>query len=191
MSSRRIRFALAIMLVLGLVATSIAVAAGRHHGGGGKGEKDSQFTAHLIGYNEVPSLNSAGQADLSLDVVTVGSTTTLTYELTYSGFSAPPAVAHVHVGQPGVSGGVSFYLCGGGTKPACPASGTKITGSVVATDILGPTAQGFAVGDINAVVAAIRAGFTYANIHTATFANGEIRGQLEQGHGHDGPDDVD
>jgi hypothetical protein len=99
-------------------------------------------------------------------------------------------VAHVHVGQPGVAGGVSFFFCGG-AKPACPSSASgpvTITGTVLPADILGPTAQGFAAGDLNSIVKAIKAGFTYANMHTSAFTGGEIRGQLEAGHGH-GHDD--
>jgi hypothetical protein len=178
MSSRKIRIALVIMLALSLVATSIAVAAGRDHGKKG----DAQFTAHLIGYNEVPSLNSPAHGDLTLAV----GDGRLTWSLTYAGFVNQPTVAHVHVGQPGVSGGVSFFFCGG-TKPACPSSASgpvTITGTTLPADIIGPTAQGFAAGDLNSVVKAIQAGFTYANMHTSAFPGGEIRGQLESGHGH-------
>lgn len=178
MGSRKIRVALLSVLVLSLVATSIAVAAGRDHGKNGKG----QFVAHLIGYNEVPSLNSPAHADLNLAV----GDNQLTWKLTYAGFVNQPLVAHVHVGQPGVSGGVSFFFCGG-AKPACPSSASgpvTLTGTVVPADILGPTAQGFAVGDLNSIVKAIQAGFTYANMHTSVFPGGEIRGQLVPAHGH-------
>ena len=51
------------------------------------------------------------------------------------------------------------------------------------SDIHGPTAQGFAAGDLNSVVNAIEAGFTYANLQTSVFPAGEIRGQLEPGTG--------
>jgi CHRD domain-containing protein len=182
MSSRKIRIAFVIVLALSLVATSIAVAAGRDHGKKGNG----QFVAHLIGYNEVPSLNSPAHGDLTLAV----GDGKLTWSLTYAGFVNQPLVAHVHVGQPGVAGGVSFFFCGG-AKPACPSSASgpvTITGTVLPADILGPTAQGFAAGDLNSIVKAIKAGFTYANMHTSAFTGGEIRGQLEAGHGH-GHDD--
>ena len=102
-------------------------------------------------------------------------------------------MAHVHVGQPGVSGGVSFFFCGG-PKPPCPSSASgpvTISGTTTAADIMGPTAQGFAAGDLNSVVKAIEAGFTYANMHTNVFPAGEIRGQLVPSHGHDGGDDND
>src|SRR5262245_12121742 len=178
MSSRRIRVALAITALAGLAATSIAVAAGRHHGHGGNGKNETEFTAHLIGYNEVPATNSAGQADLKL---TVGNNQ-LTFELTYSGLSGAPAAAHVHVGQPGVNGGVSFFFCGGGGKPACPAGTSStpvtVTGTVAAADVQAVTAQGLPAGDLNAILGEIKAGFGYANVHTTNFPGGEIRGQV-------------
>ena len=86
------------------------------------------------------------------------------------------------------------FLCGGGGKPACPgaASGT-VTGTIVAADIQALPAQGIAAGEFNEVVAAVRAGVTYVNVHTSTYGNGEIRGQIGRGNGkadgHKGDDD--
>jgi len=176
--SRRLRFPLAISLVVALVAASAALAASRHHGHGKGG---NEFSAHLIGYNEVPAINTGGQADLTLAV----GNGQLTFSLTYSGLSGAPSAAHVHIGQPGVNGMVSFYFCGGGGKPACPAatSGT-ITGTVLPADVQAIPTQGFPGGDLNPVIAAIRAGVAYANMHTASFPGGEIRGQLQPGRGH-------
>jgi hypothetical protein len=181
MRSRKGRFALALLVVLSLVATSVALAATRDHGKRNGKNDNQQFTAHLIGLNEVPSLNSPAHGDLTL---TVGNGQ-LTWSLTYAGFVNQPFVAHVHVGQPGVSAGVAFFFCGG-TKPACPSSASgpvTITGTVLPADIVGPTAQGFAAGDLTSVVKAIEAGDTYANMHTSVYTGGEIRGQLEPGKG--------
>jgi hypothetical protein len=171
---------MAAMLVLGVAATAIAVAAGHGHDGF-KGNQE--FTAHLIGYNETPSLNSPAHADLTL---TIGNGQ-LTWSLTYADFVNQPTAAHVHIGQPGVMGGISFFFCGGGGRAACPSSASgpvTITGTTLPADILGPTAQGFATGDLTSVVKAIEAGFTYANMHTSVFPGGEIRGQLVPSHGH-------
>ena len=44
--------------------------------------------------------------------------------------------------------------------------------------MIGPTAQGIQPGEFDKLVAAIRAGVTYANIHNAIFMGGEIRGQI-------------
>jgi len=83
------------------------------------------------------------------------------FTLEYADLTGPPAAAHIHIGQPGVNGGVSVFFCGGGGKPACPASNSgTVTGSISAADVVGPLAQGFVVGDITPVIAALRAGFT-------------------------------
>jgi len=180
MSRRTLRLAVGFAVVAGLASASIAVAATRDHHNG-KGDAN-RFSAHLIGYNETPSLNSNGTGDMTLTITG----NQMTFDLKYSGLTGNPLFAHVHVGQPGVAGGVSFFLCGGGGKPSCPASTSgEVSGTVAAADVLGPTAQGFAIGDFASVVKAIRAGFTYANMHTPTFPAGEIRGQLVAGHGDD------
>jgi hypothetical protein len=94
---------------------------------------------------------------------------------------------------------VVAFLCGGGGKPACPgATSGAVTGTIVAADIQALPAQGIASGDFNEVVAAMRAGVTYTNIHNATYGSGEIRGQIGPGSGgngkaggHKGDDDDD
>lgn len=187
MGRSRTRFTLAIAIVVALGAASIAYAANRHHAKAADNQAEV-FTAHLNGYNEVPANNSPATGTLTL---TVGNGQ-LTWTLTYQGFATTnqPVVAHVHVGQPNVAGGVSFFFCGGGGKPACPSSAggpVTITGTTVPADVIGPTAQEFTPGDLNSVVKAMEAGLTYANMHTPTIPSGEIRGQLVRG-GHGGDD---
>ncbi|WP_425347892.1 CHRD domain-containing protein [Streptomyces roseochromogenus] len=58
----------------------------------------------------------------------------------------------------------------------CPARQGTVTGTIKPADVVGPTAQGIAPGDFAAFVAAIRAGKTYANVHTTAYPNAEIRG---------------
>ena len=139
----------------------------------------NSFKARLTGYQEVPAVNTAGQGSLKASVNSAG--TVLTYTLTYTGLSGPAGAAHIHFAQPGVTGGVVLWLCGGGGKPACPAAGVAITGTVTAGDaaaLPGVAAQGMAAGDLTAVLKAMRAGVAYANVHTAAFGGGEIRGQI-------------
>jgi hypothetical protein len=97
--------------------------------------------------------------------------------------------AHIHFGQKNVSGGVAAFLCGGGSKPAaCPAREGTVTGTIVAADVVGPSNQGIAAGEFAELVRAIRAGKTYANVHSSKFPGGEIRGQISARNG-DGDDD--
>jgi hypothetical protein len=166
----------ALVLALGLLLAFVGVVAAN---GGGSDRKS--FRAQLTGFQEVPATSSTGTASLRLKVNSAD--TEVTFTLTFSGLQGGNiAASHIHIGQAGVNGGVSVFFCGGGGKPACPAatSGT-VTGTFTAADVIGPTAQGFAAGDLASVLRAIRAGVTYANIHTANFPAGEIRGQIKAG----------
>jgi hypothetical protein len=178
MSRRRVHLTVAAALATAVVAASVALvaaASGSHDNG------SVRLHAHLIGFQEVPSLNSTGHASLRATMTP----DQITFELTYADLSAPPLVAHIHVGQRAVNGAVSVFFCGG-SKPPCPStvSGT-VSGTITAADVTGPTAQGFKTGDLASLETAIRAGVTYANMHTSNFPNGEIRGQIRAGHGRD------
>jgi hypothetical protein len=186
MSRRGIRFVLPVAVVLGLAIASLAVASTRDHGKGS--DSQTQFTAFLNGHNETPAIHTNGTGKLTLTLV---NSTTLSYTLTYSGLNTPAQIAHVHFAQPNVAGGIVFWLCGGGSKAStpCPAGTTSpasVTGTITAADIISPTNpyQGINAGDFGAVLAEIRAGFAYANVHTTSDPGGEIRGQLSS-HGQD------
>jgi len=163
--------AIAALALVALAVASFAVA--------GDGGKKRVKADALSGYNEVPAISSTGRARFSAQVDTAGQT--ITYTLTYSGLSGNPLFAHIHFGQRDVSGAVVAFLCGGGGKPACPASTSgTVTGTIVPADVgnFGSVAQGIGPGEFAEFVAAIRAGRTYVNIHTPTYQTGEIRAQL-------------
>jgi CHRD domain-containing protein len=182
MTKRRLQLASIAAIVFGLVAASIALASGGN-GKHGRKHEDGRFRAHLIGFQEVPAVNTTGHGKLRFEMTN----SEITFRLDYADLSGPPLVAHIHVGQRSVNGGVSVFFCGGGGKPPCPnsASGT-VTGTITAADVLGPVSQGFDPGDLAALERAIKAGVTYANMHTMKFPGGEIRGQIKGGHGHGG-----
>src|SRR5256885_2082405 len=133
------------------------------------------FSASLTGANEVPPINSTGAADFGM-TIQPGS---ITFSLTFSGLSSPLVVAHLHFAPSKVADGVMIFLCGGGGQPACPAatSGT-ITGTITAANVTGPTTQGIAPGDLDSALEAVRDSLSYANMHTANFGGGEIRGHV-------------
>jgi hypothetical protein len=173
MSSRKVRsIVLAASLIGALVMGSTALSASADTGGA------FHVRANLTGFEEVPSNNTNGHASLSAKVTPAA----ITFTLTYTNLSAAPTSAHIHVGQILVNGGVSVFFCGGGGQPACPTttSGT-VTGTISAANVVGPTGQGFAAGDLAALERAIKGGVTYANIHSANFPAGEIRGQVHFG----------
>lgn len=176
MTRRRLQLAAAVVFVLGLAAASIALASGGNKGHGGNGK---QFRANLTGFQETPALNTNGHGRLRLSMTS----SEITFQLEYADLSGPPLVAHIHVGQRSVAGGVSVFFCGGGGKPDCPASPSgTVSGTITAANVIGPAAQGYDAGDLAAVERAIRAGVTYANMHTTKFPGGEIRGQIKHGH---------
>jgi hypothetical protein len=143
---------------------------------GGTASAAESFTANLVGREEVPPVSTTGRGFFfgSLDE----GETTLTFLLLYVDLEGTPSAAHIHFGPTGVAGGVVAFLCGGGGKPACPANGTQLTGTVTAADVTGPAGQGIAAGEFAELVRAMRAGDTYVNVHTNQFPSGEIRGQL-------------
>lgn len=179
--SRLWLYAAAAAVVAALAGGSFALASGKHHGGGGS------FSARLNGYNEVfdppgASISTIGRGSFKAKVDT--SAKTITYRLTYV-LENPATVSHIHFAQQHVSGGIVAFLCGGAPpmsdKPACPAgvgSPVTVTGTIKASDILGPTLQGIEAGSFDEVVRAMKAGATYVNVHSSKWPGGEIRGQL-------------
>lgn len=135
--------------------------------------------ARLRGAEEVPALSTpgGGRFEASID------DDEITYELSYFNLKGAVTQAHIHLGQRGVNGGVMAFLCSNldtrpaGTQP-CPASPGEISGTIHASDVIGPTGQGISPGEFSEMLRAIRIGITYVNVHTDLFPAGEIRGQL-------------
>jgi CHRD domain-containing protein len=110
------------------------------------------------------------------------------FVLRYRNLGSPVTQSHIHLGQKSVTGGVSVFFCtnlgnGPAGTQACPqpAPGeyAEVTGIRTAADVVGPAAQGIAPGEFAELVRALRAGVTYANVHSTQFPTGEIRGQFD------------
>lgn len=167
----------------GLVAVLLVAVGTYAVAGSGSAGKVNVSSDTLTGYQEatpagVSSPGSTGSFGATID----DGSQTITFELRYSGLSAAATQAHIHFGNRFTSGGVSAFLCGGGGKDACP-PGTEseavVTGTIVPADVIGPATQGIAAGEFDELVAAIRAGVTYTNVHNGTFPAGVIRGQID------------
>jgi CHRD domain len=171
MQTLRLRAGLVIGLAIAFVVAT-APGAGADH--------LPHVTGHLDGYQEVPTLSTTGKGAFTAAID--DGAMVISYELGYEGLESPITAAHLHLGRPAVNGGVIAFLCGGGGKPACPATGT-VSGTIVPADILGLEAQGIAAGSFAEVVRAIRRGAVYANVHTTGRPAGEIRGQLRVNRG--------
>lgn len=139
--------------------------------------EDKDLKTKLSGYNEVPAISTPASGEFQARIANDESE--IEFELSYEGFATGPSAAHIHLGQRGVNGGVIAFLCGGGSKPACPAGSATLTGTINATDVIGPAGQGIAAGELAEAIAALRAGVVYANAHSSTFPGGEIRGQIK------------
>ena len=61
------------------------------------------------------------------------------------------------------------------------ASRRRSAATATLADVIGAAAgQGIEAGDFDEILAAMRAGIAYANVHTTKWPGGEIRGQLER-----------
>jgi hypothetical protein len=143
----------------------------------------------LIGYEEVPAVSTVAGGEFHARIS--DDETALDYELSYADLEGAVTQAHIHFGQKGVNGGISVWLCGnpgpGVTPPAgtplCPPSPATVAGTLTAANVVGPAGQGIAAGEFAELIAAIRAGKTYANVHSTKFPGGEVRSQIEPGGG--------
>jgi CHRD domain len=169
----RARFAAGLGLLLAAPLTSA------------EGTSD-RIRATLVGFKEVPAISSPASGFFGAHIDDKAGT--ITYVLSYSGLTGDVQQAHIHVGQRSVNGAISVFLCQTGASadptglaPECPQSGTVKgvlqSANMVEGDIEG---QGIAPGEFAELVAAIRAGVAYVNVHSATFPAGEVRGQLRQ-----------
>lgn len=149
--------------------------------GSAAGDEDGHVKAFLNGYQEVVgpgSISTIGEGRFEAKIDRGAQT--ITYELRYT-LENTATVSHIHFAERHVGGGVIAFLCGGGSKPACPpgtATEAVVTGVITAADIIGPTTQGIEPGSFDEAVRAIRAGATYANVHSTRWPQGEIRGQI-------------
>ena len=152
MRMKRLAMVVAILALAGLPATVSAV-----------DPTQPAYGGPLTGAQEAPpvvtSATGQGTAVISAD----GST--ITYLVTYSGLSGTVAAAHIHTGAVGIAGGVILPLTAGPS----PMTGTLTAANFAASGSVTTFAQ---------AVAAIRAGTTYFNLHTAANPGGELRGQI-------------
>ena len=163
------------------------------------GSRQRIFRTQMVGYNEVLSVSSPAKGTFYAMLNKDGNG--FTYWLTYSDLEFDVSMSHIHFGQHHQNGGISVWLCEGtvsapdnaGDVPSCggPRSGT-VTGSIVASEVIGPAGQGIAPGEFAELLAAMRSGAAYANVHSGVagnpaatppvpnvgFPGGEIRGQI-------------
>jgi hypothetical protein len=145
------------------------------------------IAANLAGDQEVPVVSTVATGEfrgfISRDEQSID------YELTYSGLQGPTTTqSHIHVGQPSVNGGIVIWFCqsasnqGPAGTPNCTNGSGHFTGTITAASVVAITGANAPqqIGDqqLAKVIAAIRDGNAYANVHTNLSPGGEIRGQI-------------
>ena len=180
------------------VAAAVGGSAVADNDHGGHDRQQRVFRATLVGFNEVPSVSTAARGQFY--AVLNKEETELRYWLSYSNLNAPASQSHIHVGQHHTNGGIVVWLCEGtlaaptDATPSCggPRSST-VSGVITANEVIGPGGQGITAMEFDELIAAMRAGAAYANVHSGAPANnqvdpptpqvgfplGEIRGQID------------
>ena len=159
------------------------------------GQGFKKISEFLTGYEEVPSVSTTGNGTFTARISNDESR--IDWELSYSDLEGAIQQAHIHIGNVGVNGGITVFLCTNlGNGPAgiqpCPAPPATISGTIVAADVSpnipatqAARNQGLNTGEIDELIRAIRAGATYVNVHSTTWPGGEIRSQIDGNSGHD------
>lgn len=175
---------IAMGLVLAAAASALAA-----------GDGFKTIREFLSGYEEVPAVSTAAQAQFQARINR--DETEIQYSLSYSDLEGDVVQSHIHLGQKGVNGGITVFLCSNlpngpaGTQP-CPPAPATITGTITDLDVSpnipatqGARNQGLNTGELEELLKALRAGVTYVNLHTSKFPGGEVRSQIDGNRGHD------
>ena len=138
----------------------------------------------LTGYEEVPSVSTTGNGHFDAKIRKDGA---IEWELSYASLEGNVLQSHIHFAQSGVNGPISVFLCTNlGNGPAgtqlCPAPPATISGVIVEGNVTaGAAAAGIEAGNLEELLAAMRAGKTYVNVHSSKWPGGEVRSQIENG----------
>jgi len=162
-------FKIAIAVLLPLIAAC---------GDDGPSGDATSFSATLSGTNEVPQVTTPATGTATFTV----SGSQITYTINATNLQNA-VLGHIHLAAVGQNGPVRLNLCGtGDPQPAC-VSGT----GVVATGTNGTTVGTPAI-TFDELLAAMRSGGAYVNVHTSAAGctpgdpgcnpGGEIRGQI-------------
>jgi CHRD domain len=177
-SRRKLQLVLVVGVMSLLAAVGVAVATcGR------------DIRERLTGYEEDPqTISSPASGEFKASVNRFSKE--IEWRLSYRGFPTNVLQAHIHFGGRHQSGGISVFLCtnlgnGPAGTQACPVTEGTIRGTIRPADVIGPTGQGIGASEFDEFVDAVRAGVTYANVHSQQYPGGELRAQLSDDDDHD------
>ena len=160
------------------------------------GDRGRDFETGMSGFEEVPSVSTTGGGQVDAAVNRAG--TELRYTLRYRNLEGAVSQSHIHFGEEHTNGGIVVFLCTnlgngpvGRDVPPCPPPPAEVEGVLTADDVSTAVAsapartQGIAEREFAELVRAMRAGATYANVHSDRWPGGEIRGQFDHEQGHE------
>jgi hypothetical protein len=131
----------------------------------------TDFRADLTGAEEVPAVTTEGSGEVTFQISE--DETSITYQLSAEDMTSNILQAHIHLGPPGVNGDIVAFLFD--ARPnGVPGDSLEVEGVITAANLIGPL-QGHPFSEL---IAAIRSGNAYANVHTTVNPGGEVRGQI-------------
>jgi hypothetical protein len=141
------------------------------------------FVAHCTGDEEVPARETLAQGQAFFQLNADG--TELRYKLIVANIDNVIA-AHIHIGVFGVNGPVVAFLFGPASPGGGRSDGVIAEGTITSANLVGPLAG----MDLSVLLAAMRTGGAYVNVHTndgvaptntgpGDFPGGEVRGQIQ------------
>ncbi|MBI2958486.1 MAG: CHRD domain-containing protein [Chloroflexi bacterium] len=129
------------------------------------------FGATPTGSEEVPPFNTIASGEAAFTLSADGAS--LTYKVTVSNISDVLA-SHIHLAPAGANGPIVAGLFAGAITGRF--DGILAEGTITAANLQGPL-----LGmTMDRLVAEMKAGNTYVNVHTVARGAGEIRGQIRQ-----------
>jgi len=179
-----------------LIATAAVVGVAGFTGAALAGGNGRDFATDLSGFEEVSSISTTGGGSVEAAVNRAG--TEIRYTLRYDHLEGTVQQSHIHFAQEGVNGPIVVFLCTNlnngraGVTPTCPTElPGEVTGVLTEDDVSTTPAsanaitQGIEAKAFAELVRAMRAGVTYANVHSTKWPAGEIRGQFDHEQGHE------
>lgn len=127
----------------------------------------NELSTSLSGWEEVPSNNSSARGWGMFKEMD----NSIWYKINVTGLDKIMK-AHLHLGETGKNGDPIVMLFDSG--PTGLINGTLVSGNITTGDFLGPM-SGKSIADI---LSKMKSGEIYLNIHTGSFPNGELRGQI-------------
>jgi hypothetical protein len=164
---------LIVLLLFALLTMGASTAAAR-------GSRDT-FRATLSGQEEVPPVDTQASGQAQFQLSSDGAT--LHFRVVVRNI-VDVTQAHIHCGPVGANGPVVAFLYPDAPPPQLipgPFSGLLASGALTDASIVpqpdSPVCPG-GVATLDDLMAHMRSGNTYVNVHTVAYPGGEIRGQI-------------